>query len=240
MANPYTDNPYIWTNNSMEDGVAPCNPDITNDCLMWLWYEMQRLSYEVSHGGTAGEIRAFATSTAPEGWLIADGTAVARSTYDQLDLSIYCGNTLNPTADWGYRTTSISSPSTNRSITGQYIVLPDCRGRLVRALDLGKGLDSGRSLWSYQSDSTALPKNTGTPTKLNGDGSTTTTFANVTDPTGSQCGFARVSKSGDGSNVAGSTLSGSTYPNRTDVLNIMTGDPETRPVNVAMLLCIKF
>jgi hypothetical protein len=82
--------------------------------------------------------------------LKADGTAVSVSTYANLAAAIYCGDANNATASWGYRCTDSANPSTTRSTTGGFIVLPDPRGRFGRALSDGSALDAGRSLWSYQ------------------------------------------------------------------------------------------
>jgi len=82
--------------------------------------------------------------------LKADGTAVNVFTYANLAAAIYCGDANNATASWGYRCTDSANPSTTRSTTGGFIVLPDPRGRFGRALSDGSALDSGRSLWAYQ------------------------------------------------------------------------------------------
>lgn len=92
------------------------------------------------------------TKTASPGTLKANGAAVSRTTYAALDAEIYCGNTDNPTADWGYRCTDPLNPTTSRSISGGYVVLPDARGEFLRGWDDGRGVDSGRSFWARQAD----------------------------------------------------------------------------------------
>lgn len=82
--------------------------------------------------------------------LKANGAAVPVSSYADLAAAIYCGDANNTTADWGYRTNSQVSPSTNRSTTGAYIVLPDGRGRFGRGWADDSSVDSGRNLWKYQ------------------------------------------------------------------------------------------
>lgn len=86
------------------------------------------------------------------GYLLANGAAIARATYAALDSKMYVGDSANATAPAWYRTTSVSNPSTNRSITGNYIVLPDLRGVAWRFLDEGKGYDPDRAVNTYQSD----------------------------------------------------------------------------------------
>lgn len=97
--------------------------------------------------GTKGE---FFMLSAPAGWLKANGAAVMVSAYQNLATNIYCGDANNATAAWGYRCTNPATPATTRNITGAYIVLPDARGEYSRGLDDGRGIDAGRSLWSWQ------------------------------------------------------------------------------------------
>ncbi|QNK67829.1 phage tail protein [Variovorax sp. PAMC26660] len=117
------------------------------------------------NGGTPAEARAAlgaqlepgivsytAASTPPAGWLKRNGAAVSVAAYPGLAAAIYCGDTNNPTALFGYRTTSTSAPSTNRSIAGQYIVLPDGRGEFDRGWDDARGVDVGRVFGSAQGD----------------------------------------------------------------------------------------
>lgn len=71
-----------------------------------------------------------AAEVAPPGWLVADGSAVSRTTYAALFAAI------------GTRY-GVGDGSTTFN-------LPDPRGRVLRALDLGKGLDPGRVQGSTQ------------------------------------------------------------------------------------------
>ena len=91
-------------------------------------------------------------ATPPAGALAMDGSAVLISTYSALATAIYCGDADNGTASWGYKATTNVSPSSNRSTSGTYIVLPNGAGEFLRGWDNGRGVDSGRTLWSYQSD----------------------------------------------------------------------------------------
>ncbi|MGC4060125.1 MAG: phage tail fiber protein [Aquabacterium sp.] len=80
-----------------------------------------------------------------------NGQAPSVTAYPGL-LSIYCGDTNNATAGWGYRCTDPANPSTTRSTTGGYIVLPKSNGRFRRDLTDGATLNVGRSLWAYEAD----------------------------------------------------------------------------------------
>lgn len=113
-----------------------------------------RASQAVTALGTtvpSGTVMYFAASTAPTGWLKANGATVSRSTYSALFASI--GTTFG--AGDGSTT----------------FVLPDLRGEFIRGWDDGRGVDSGRAFGSFQSNdiqshnhvlnNTAGPSNTG-------------------------------------------------------------------------------
>ena len=80
----------------------------------------------------AGTVIQFAGSSAPAGYLKANGNAVSRTTYAALFAAI--GTTYG---------TGDGSTTFN---------LPDLRGEFVRGLDDGRGVDSGRALGSPQAD----------------------------------------------------------------------------------------
>src|SRR5690606_5582153 len=68
-------------------------------------------------------------------WIFCFGQAIEVSAYPEFVAACYVGNALNATAGFGYRTTSQTDPSNNRSTSGQYIVLPDLRGRVGAGKD---------------------------------------------------------------------------------------------------------
>ena len=84
----------------------------------------------------AGAVAHFAMSSAPSGWLKADGSAVSRTTYATLFAAI--GTTFGA----GDGTTTFN--------------LPDLRAEFIRGLDDGRGVDSARALGSAQSDEIKL------------------------------------------------------------------------------------
>ena len=94
----------------------------------------------------------FEQATPGDGALAIDGSAFLIATYPKLAAKMYCGDAANGTASWGYKATTNVSPSSNRSISGTYMVLPNGAGEFLRGWDNGRGVDSGRTLWSYQSD----------------------------------------------------------------------------------------
>ncbi|ELY3804618.1 tail fiber protein [Cronobacter sakazakii] len=79
-----------------------------------------------------GMVAGFAMNSAPEGWLVANGSAVSRVTYARLFSRI---GTLYGSGD--------GSTTFN---------LPDARGVVLRGADLGSGRDTGRVFGSYQPD----------------------------------------------------------------------------------------
>jgi Phage-related tail fibre protein len=122
--------------------------------LVWCngtaFFALQDYASVQSLATPSGQVASFARQTAPTGWLKANGSAVLRSTYSNLDAAIYVGDGLNATALFGYRCTNPGSPSTSRSTTGNFIVLPDLRGEFVRGWDDGRGIDSGRVFGTFQ------------------------------------------------------------------------------------------
>lgn len=78
----------------------------------------------------SGAVMYFAMNTAPTGWLVANGTAVSRTTYAALFAAI--GTTFGS----GDGSTTFN--------------LPELRGEFIRTWDNGRGVDSGRVFGSYQ------------------------------------------------------------------------------------------
>jgi len=161
----------------------------------------------------AGTVIYTARSTAPTGYLAANGDAVSRTTYATLFSAI--GTTYG---------------SGNGSTTFN---LPDLRGEFIRGLDSGRGIDTGRTLGSAQADATALPDtaftgSTNTAGNHNHSYKETAENNQARDPGGAAvnqgAGTANTSSAGNHSHSV--TISGG-------------GDAETRPRNVALLACIK-
>lgn len=88
----------------------------------------------------AGTLAFFGMSTAPSGWLKANGAAVSRTTYADLFTAI---GTTHGSGD-GSTTFNV----------------PDLRGEFIRGWDNGKGTDSGRAFGSSQTDAFQAHKHT--------------------------------------------------------------------------------
>lgn len=173
------------------------------------------------------------TKTAPPGCLKANGAVPSLTAYPRL-AAIYCGDAENPTADWGYRCTDPLNPSTSRSTSGGYIVLPDERGDFSRGWDDGRGVDSGRSLYKYQAQAIQAHNHPVTdPSHVHPAGVGDTFWVhglnNVNIPWTSNpplnSGFT------DRTNTASAT---------TGISIQNAGGPETRPRNTAALICIRY
>lgn len=80
--------------------------------------------------GSPGAIQYYAMSTAPTGWLKANGAAISRSTYAALFSAI-----------------GVTYGSGDGSTTFN---LPDLRGEFIRGWDDGRGVDSGRTFGTAQ------------------------------------------------------------------------------------------
>ena len=202
-----------------------------------------------------GEIRAFALPDAPAGWLEADGAQFLITEFPALASAMYCGDGVNATADWGYKVTEGGT----RSTSGTHMVLPDYRGEFLRGWDNGRGKDSGRSLYAAQTDALKTHTHTGvantagshnhSATALSaGEHSHTTTIASGatadnTEVGGSSTRVFNVTNTASTSGASGShthTIIVDAWGNHTHTLTIdATGGVETRPTNLAALICIK-
>lgn len=96
-------------------------------------------------------VSAFATSTAPDGWLLCNGSAIDRVIYDKLFAEI--GTVFGTT-------------------TGSNFRVPDLRGEFIRGWDNGRGVDSGRGFGTTQADQIASHRHTVAAGFIGGSGDT--------------------------------------------------------------------
>lgn len=82
--------------------------------------------------GRPGEVCFYLKNSPPQGYLVANGAAISRSTY--ADLFAVTGTVFGP----GNGSTTFN--------------LPDLRGEFIRGWDGGRGVDAGRAFGSRQSD----------------------------------------------------------------------------------------
>lgn len=148
-----------------------------------------------------------AGSSVPAGWLIANGAVVSRTTYAALFGAI--GTAYN----------------TGNELSTQFR-LPDLRGTFLRGLDLGRGLDSGRTLGTYQSD--ALQNITGS---FGISSSDTVTLAGATGA------FAN---NGPASSQWGADAKPPEAGITFDASRVARTATETRPKNISAMPLIKY
>jgi len=163
----------------------------------------------------AGTIIYSARSTAPTGYLKANGAAVSRTTYATLFAAI--GTTYG---------------AGNGSTTFN---LPDLRGEFIRGFDDGKGVDSGRTLGSTQTDQNKQHNHGGTTSTKSLTG-TFTPGSHVTNPTGVFSDGGNVNSPEEGDFANGRRVDLDVSHNHT-ISN--DGGTESRPRNIALLACIK-
>jgi len=187
----------------------------------------------------SGMIAPFARSTAPTGWLAANGAAVSRTTFADLFLAI--GTTFG-----------VGNGSTTFN-------LPDLRGEFIRGLDAGRGVDVNRQLGSAQAQdiqghthtatATAAGEHTHNATTASAGGHSHT-LTNETigyDNAGNRSwipdGAPNQGRVTSGTNAAGDhthTITVNNAGNHTHQITVAANTgTETRPRNVALLYCIK-
>lgn len=163
-----------------------------------------------------GSVHMMATTIAPSGYLKCNGTAISRTTYAALFAII---GTTHGAGD-GSSTFNV----------------PDLRGEFVRGWDDSRGVDSGRSFGSSQSDQNQQHNHTATAT------------SSVTDPghfhdvpyTNSDSGDGVIEESGTGFSGVEPTNSATTGISVSTSVSIAnSGGNEARPRNVAMMYVIK-
>jgi len=166
----------------------------------------------------SGAVGLFAGSSAPSGWLKANGAAVSRTTYAALFAAI--GTTFGA----GNGTTTFN--------------LPDLRGEFLRGWDDGRGIDSGRAFGSAQKGSLTAYDTAGGATP-----DATTSVSVLSSPTlAASQGVVGVDAYNT-SDYAGATLSAATFASVTALPGGgggVLGSGVVRPRNVALLACIKF
>ena len=139
-----------------------------------------------------GSIISWSSSTVPSGYLECDGSTISRTTYSNLF------NAISTTYGVGDGNTTFE--------------IPDLRGEFIRGFDNSRGVDSGRSLGSFQDD---LIKSHSHRVDVYGSGQ-------------------------NSGNVADRRTSFFNVPYASRQNNDDFGGVETRPKNKAIMFCIKF
>jgi len=162
-----------------------------------------------------GAVFHFAASTAPVGYLKANGDIIPNGS----------GTVQGVTADFSALYAIIGS---TYGSAGQ---LPDLRGEFIRGFDAGKGTDSGRTFGSSQTEGTKLPT---TPFTTDAAANHAHTIPYAASSGGLFPTYPTISTGPNGINpISTSAAGGHSH-------TITGGDPETRPRNIALLACIKY
>jgi len=164
----------------------------------------------------AGMVSFFARSTAPTGWLKCNGAAISRTTYAKLFAAIGT-------------THGVGNGSTTFN-------LPDLRGQFLRGYDDGAGVDAGRVFGSAQQDAVINHTHSGTTGNAGAHNHAFTVYAALAG--------GKYADWDGGVNNSSATRYTDTEPAHAHAFT--TGNPnangasENRPVNVALLACIKY
>lgn len=166
---------------------------------------------QATNAANPGTVAWFAASTAPDGWIKANGAEVSRSTYAGLFAAI-----------------GTAYGAGNGSTTFN---VPDLRGEFVRGFDDGRGIDSGRGIASWQGDS--LQNITGSI------GPISETFAQTAGMS-EEGSLWKSNSSFNGSFTPNLTDTGPGGILSFDASRSARTSSETRPRNLALLACIKY
>ena len=209
-AENYPASAYVQRNGKTYQSLsANTNSDPATQTAIWTrWgFSQNEINNLITGSQGTGKVDMFASPTLPAGWIKANGAIVSRTTYAALFAAI--GTT------WG---------AGDGSTTFQ---LPDLRGYFLRVWDDGRGIDSGRALFSAQGDA----------------------IRNITGGFGA---FEQYGGIGTIDGVfSGSVINASTgfIPNNTqtpvqqftfDASTVVPTAPENRPLNIALLGAIKY
>lgn len=157
----------------------------------------------------AGHIASFLATTAPDGYVVANGGLLSRAAYPNLWLFAKSSGLLVATdADWAAGLYSPGDGTTTFRI-------PELRGEFLRFADSGRGVDSGRSVGTWQSDKTVIPQDNG--------------YTNPDTPFNAPGYLASPQNGAEGHSVVYRVMGDD---------RIVTGK-DIRPRNVALLPCIK-
>lgn len=160
----------------------------------------------------AGAVSMFAMSTAPTGWLKANGAAISRTTYAELFSAI--GTTFG---------------AGNGSTTFN---LPDLRGEFMRGWDDARGVDSGRAFGSAQDSQNEAHTHTGTTSSA---GAHTHTIG-----IGGSSGSSATGVQTDPNDPVTTRTTSSAGAHTHTFTTASSGGTEARPRNIALLACVKF
>jgi microcystin-dependent protein len=167
----------------------------------------------------AGTVIYTARSTAPTGYLKANGAAVSRTTFSALFAAIG--------EDYG-----AGDGSTTFNV-------PDLRGEFLRGLDDSRGVDSGRTLGSAQGSQNLAHSHTASANSSVNDPGHNHTFASNNSDSGDGNTLNDRSNQPNTRTMTTSSETTGISVSTTVTVNSGGGGTEARPRNIALLACIK-
>jgi microcystin-dependent protein len=184
-----------------------------------------------------GAIVQFPAITAPTGYLVANGQLVSRTTYGALWTFAQASGNLVSDATWiGGQYGSFSSGDGSTTFR-----LPQFGGYFLRCLDNGNGIDPSRAIGTVQQNQNQTHTHT-TSSSVSDSGHSHTTTFNQTSK-GNNATPYMLSNPYVGENFQGSV----NLPSSVSITGISvnttvnsSGGSESRPVNIAVLTCIKY
>lgn len=176
-----------------------------------------------------GKIAYFARVNPPTGWLEANGALVSRNTYPDLWQEAQDSGNLVTEAVWSAG--NFGSYSTGDGSTTFRI--PELRAEFIRGLDNGREIDKGRVLGSNQDDEYKVHQHE-SPYPSNPGSDKIANFLEV-------FGYGRTSsETGQKTELFNSDDDSIAEGIEVHPLVSASGGSETRPRNVALLVCIKY
>ena len=192
-----------------------------------------------------GTVNAFLRNTAPTYWLALDGKTIGSASSSatgraNADTSVLFSLIWSATSEIDlpiYTSTGVlSTKGANAAAdfaANKRLTLPDLRGEFVRGWDNSRGIDTGRTLSSIQTDLVKAHTHTGTTSS---NGTHTHTMQTKDDTGGGASGT--ISNGGSGFEIAIATQSSGAHTHTfTTDANVGT---ENRPRNVSLLYCIRY
>lgn len=172
-------------------------------------------------GTPIGQVAAFAMSSVPTGWLECNGAAISRSTFSALFALV--STTYGP----GNGVTTFN--------------IPDMRGYFARGWSHGSAVDSGRALGSTQAAAFASHLHTFTGNQLAPHNHDVHAAGARHGSNGTSLGASFPAADGDQfTNTTAPTLTTTSDTAGTPTGAIgLTGGTETRPINLALMFCIR-
>ena len=183
-----------------------------------------------------GSIMWFPATSAPSGYLIAEGQLISRTTYASLwTFAQASGNLVSDTTWTGGQYGSFSQGDGSTTFR-----LPQLGGYFIRNLDNGNGIDPSRAIGTVQQNQNQSHTHTATSTSSVSDPGHNhlSNAVGMINPTINWVGTGGLSYRNANDTYTGNAFTGISVSTTTSLAN--AGGSESRPVNIPLLCCIKY